>query len=263
MFSNDFKMCRFPDIDFYREVDVQEQLTNILFLYSTMHPSIGYRQGMLMALCPLMSSQLPVGMHELLAPLYYSVRYDAINEGELEDAQYKGLLEVCSAEFTAADSWALFELVMNGVYKWYEWRESTEAPVPFTNHVGQNGMQPFIAPIVQACNHIQSNMLRACDPFLCQSMQKAGIEPQIYGMCVDPPTMCMMADPFTGRRWLRLLFTREFSMPDALTLWDGLFACDPTLELAQWICVAMLIRIRNECALDNEVWTPSLRVIMQ
>jgi hypothetical protein len=49
-------------------------------------------------------------------------------------------------------------------------------------------------------------------------------------------------------RWLRLLFTREFSMPDALKLWDGLFACDSTLHLAQWVCVAMLIRIRNERA---------------
>jgi hypothetical protein len=47
-------------------------------------------------------------------------------------------------------------------------------------------------------------------------------------------------------RWLRLLFTREFGIPDALLLWDGLFACDPTLELAKWICVAMLIRIRNQ-----------------
>lgn len=36
-------------------------------------------------------------------------------------------------------------------------------------------------------------------------------------------------------------------MHDAMTLWDGLFACDPTFELAQWICVAMLVRIRNEC----------------
>ena len=47
-------------------------------------------------------------------------------------------------------------------------------------------------------------------------------------------------------RWLRLLFTREFSMSDVLRLWDGLFACDPSLDLARWICVAMLIRIRNE-----------------
>jgi len=35
-------------------------------------------------------------------------------------------------------------------------------------------------------------------------------------------------------------------MPDALKLWDGLFACDNTLHLTQWVCVAMLIRIRNE-----------------
>jgi TBC1 domain family protein 5 len=34
-------------------------------------------------------------------------------------------------------------------------------------------------------------------------------------------------------------------MHDAMLLWDGLFACDPTFGLARWVCVAMLIRIRN------------------
>jgi len=176
--------CRFPDVDFYRESDVQEQLTNILFLYSSMHPSIGYRQGMFKVhYVSDIHSLFPAGMHELLAPLYYAVRYDAMKE-EIKDPQYKPLSELCASEYTAADSWALFELVMNGVYKWYEWRESTDTPPPFINQIpeGQHGMKPFIAPIVQACNHIQSNMLRACDPFLYQSMQKAGIEPQIYGM---------------------------------------------------------------------------------
>ena len=126
-------------------------------------------------------------MHELLAPLYYAVRYDAINPNEIQDAQYKDLTELCSPEFTAADSWALFDTVMNGVHKWYEWRESEESPSsPLPNHVivpeGQNGMVPYVAPIVRACNYIQSNLLRACDPVLFQSIQKAGIEPQIYGM---------------------------------------------------------------------------------
>ncbi len=32
-----------------------------------------------------------------------------------------------------------------------------------------------------------------------------------------------------------------------MKLWDALFACDPSFDLAPWICVAMLIRIRNEC----------------
>lgn len=45
-------------------------------------------------------------------------------------------------------------------------------------------------------------------------------------------------------------------MPDAMKLWDGLFACDSTFELAPWICVAMLIRIRNECML----LTPLIRL---
>jgi hypothetical protein len=48
------------------------------------------------------------------------------------------------------------------------------------------------------------------------------------------------------RRWLRLLFTREFPLDEAMMLWDGLLACDPTFELAEWVCVAMLLRIRNK-----------------
>ncbi|KDR81561.1 hypothetical protein GALMADRAFT_239585 [Galerina marginata CBS 339.88] len=214
----------FPDISFFRESEVQAELTNILFLYSIANPGIGYRQG----------------MHELLAPLYFAVHYDAIAEEEMQENRYKDLKELCSAHFVAADSWDLFNAVMNGVSQWYEWRESADTPAsaknpltPFPNHViipnGQNGIRPYVAPIVQACNHIQSNLLQACDPILWQQMQKGGIEPQIYGI-----------------RWLRLLFTREFSMADALKLWDGLFACDATLDLAQWVCVAMLIRIRNE-----------------
>ena len=35
-------------------------------------------------------------------------------------------------------------------------------------------------------------------------------------------------------------------MDESMMLWDGLFACDPSFELAPWICVAMLIRIRNK-----------------
>ena len=35
-------------------------------------------------------------------------------------------------------------------------------------------------------------------------------------------------------------------MEDAIVMWDGLFSVDPTFDLAMWICVAMLIRIRNK-----------------
>ncbi|KAF5365589.1 hypothetical protein D9758_003208 [Tetrapyrgos nigripes] len=211
----------FPEIDFFRNAEVQEQLTNILFLYSATNTDIGYRQG----------------MHELLAPLYYAVDVDSIGESDGNDDLVAA--EMCSRTWVAADAWILFDAVMRSVSPWYEWREPSvvegTSKTPLSNHVrlnapvGAREMKPYITPIVQACNNIQSNLLRTVDPTLWQRLQCNGIEPQIYGI-----------------RWLRLLFTREFSMSDAMKLWDGLFACDPSFELAPWICVAMLIRIRNE-----------------
>lgn len=48
-------------------------------------------------------------------------------------------------------------------------------------------------------------------------------------------------------RWIRLLFGREFPFDELLMLWDKLFAEDPSLELVDMICVAMLLRIRWQC----------------
>ncbi|KAL5528993.1 hypothetical protein ACEPAG_4967 [Sanghuangporus baumii] len=208
----------FPDHDYFRDAEVQVQLTNILYIYSITHPDIGYRQG----------------MHELLAPLYYSVDYDSLDPIEGSD---KEIADFCSRTWVAADAWILFNEVMEGMSCWYEWREPTPPPIPapLQNQYrhgppeGQLELKPYLAPIVLACQKLQSQLLKAADPLLWQAMQKAGIEPQIYGI-----------------RWLRLLLTREFSLPDALILWDGIFSCDNTFELVPWICVAMLIRIRNQ-----------------
>lgn len=140
------------------------------------------------------NAKLFSGMHELLAPLYFAVHHDAVTPEQVPDSSFAELVDICSADHIAADSWTLFNCVMNGVKRWYEWREAehqsgsaTNALTSFPNHVvlpsnGQTSIQPYIAPIVQACNHIQTNLLQACDPTLWQSIQKAGIEPQIYGM---------------------------------------------------------------------------------
>ncbi|TFK29890.1 RabGAP/TBC [Coprinopsis marcescibilis] len=212
----------FPDMPFFREAEIQNQLTNILFVYSATHSRIGYRQG----------------MHELLAPLYYAVNFDAV--GEHASVEHE-LREICSRDWVAADAWALFDAVMDGVSSWYEWREPDprlvlqEQQGPLSGHVnlvipdGRHGIQAWVAPIVKTCNYIQNDLLKKVDPNLWAALQKAGIEPQLYGI-----------------RWLRLLFTREFDMTDTMKLWDGLFACDPSLALAQWVCVAMLLRVRTE-----------------
>ncbi|KAL4076988.1 hypothetical protein V8B97DRAFT_1938826 [Scleroderma yunnanense] len=200
----------FPDMGYFRGEEVQQQLTNVLFLHSVMHPSIGYRQG----------------MHELLAPLFYAIDFDSVPEGHEVFETDSLFAELCSRTWVAADSWSLFSVVMQKVSVWYEWREPTPPPPAH----GPINMKPYVPPIVDACNRIQDTLLKSVDPVLHEAMQNAGVEPQMYGL-----------------RWLRLLFTREFPMDEAMMLWDGLFASSsPTPDLALWLCVAMLIRIRTK-----------------
>ncbi|EMP41962.1 TBC1 domain family member 5 [Chelonia mydas] len=47
------------------------------------------------------------------------------------------------------------------------------------------------------------------------------------------------------RRWVRLLFGREFPLQDLLVVWDALFADSITLDLVDYIFVAMLLYIRD------------------
>ncbi len=145
-------------------------------------------------------------MHELLAPLYHAVAYDAIMEEQegvvvIADGVLKGL---CSSPWVAADAWALFDAVMRGVSRWYEWQEPPlpsgavttttasaggsggknllPAHVQFDVRDGRGGLRPYVAPIVKICNTIQGTLLRTTDPQLFSAVQEAGIEPQIYGM---------------------------------------------------------------------------------
>lgn len=46
-------------------------------------------------------------------------------------------------------------------------------------------------------------------------------------------------------RWVRLLFGREFPLQDLLVVWDALFADSITLDLVDFIFVAMLLYIRD------------------
>lgn len=137
-----------------------------------MHPDIGYRQG----------------MHELLAPIFFALDYDSLAEEQMTDLE---IATFCSRTWLAADAWALFSIVMNGVSVWYEWREPPLLPLPSPlkkqyrhETEGQVELKPYVAPIVLACQALQAEMLKRTDPALWNGMQKAGIEPQIYGMLV-------------------------------------------------------------------------------
>ena len=40
-----------------------------------------------------------------------------------------------------------------------------------------------------------------------------------------------------------MLFGREFEFDEVLAMWDVLFAEDPTLEIVDFICLVMIIRL--------------------
>lgn len=159
---------RFPDVGYFRDPEVQSDLTNILFIYSLQNPVLGYRQG----------------MHELLALLYYACDFDSISEEQGSHLKNRELVDLLSRAWVTADAYTLFLAVMRGVGRWYEWREppaSLQKGPPSPNP-GQVGIQPYVAPIVEACNRIQSTYLKSVDPDLWKHLQASGIEAQIYGM---------------------------------------------------------------------------------
>lgn len=59
--------------------------------------------------------------------------------------------------------------------------------------------------------------------------------------------MCNLCVCVCTSRWVRLLFGREFSLQDLLVVWDALFADSITLDLVDYVFVAMLLYIRDAC----------------
>lgn len=51
---------------------------------------------------------------------------------------------------------------------------------------------------------------------------------------------------FYALRWIRLWLAREFQMPDLMRLWDSILASEVRLPWIRFVCVAMIIRIRNQ-----------------
>lgn len=194
----------FPDFELFRQMRVQQSLTNILFLWCLENEDVGYRQG----------------MHELAAVLW-KVRADGAvdltSPSAVAFSQASKTIETVFEHalahvFVEHDVYTLFRALMRSAKSWYVWRDVSHRPLP----------------IVAKCEHVLE-LLRHIDPALAQHLGSLGIEPQIF---------CL--------RWIRMIFTREFALEHAVAIWDGLFASGSSLDLVDYICIAMLLRIRNQ-----------------
>ncbi|KAL4950080.1 rab-GTPase-TBC domain-containing protein [Aspergillus filifer] len=190
---------------FFHEPVTKAKMIDILFIYSKLNPDLGYRQG----------------MHELLAPLLWALDRDAIDPKALEEFRSTGqdddlMLQLLDYEYIEHDAFSLFCSVMQSARVFYE----------HNTHRSSSGQMDAI-PIVIQCEHIHNDLLGATDLELADHLQALDILPQIF-----------------LTRWMRLLFGREFPFQDMLMTWDLLFAEGLRLELIEFVCVAMLLRVR-------------------
>jgi len=66
-----------------------------------------------------------------------------------------------------------------------------------------------------------------------------------------------MNPQFYSFRWITLLLSQEFDLPDVLRLWDALFADAERFNLLYYCCMAMLQYVRSHCRA-----TPHCRVAL-
>lgn len=134
-----------PELDHFRDDESQKLLTDILFVYAKLHPDLGYRQG----------------MHELLAPILWVVRQDAISESQANKADQ--LTRLCDAKYIEHDAFTLFNIVMQNAKSFYE---------P-TAHASQNSMLVRIESIF-------TDQLARLDQQLAAHLARLQLLPQIF-----------------------------------------------------------------------------------
>ncbi|KAM0788387.1 hypothetical protein ACM66B_001525 [Microbotryomycetes sp. NB124-2] len=216
----------FPELDYFRDDAVQDKLVNLLHIWCKLTPEIGYRQG----------------MHELVAPILWTVDFDSLTCNEDTPESLAHL--VLSRRHVEHDTWALFSALMKSAKTYYDFTPSVVLTTPaalssttnltLAHNKAHTGGSTLVQPIVATAIRVHDSLLKIVDFEMWQKLEELAIEPQLYAI-----------------RWLRLLLTREFPLEDALKLWDGIFAEDTSLRLVEYVCVAMLLRIRDAVLLSD------------
>ncbi|XP_047461270.1 TBC1 domain family member 5 isoform X2 [Mugil cephalus] len=214
----------FPEIRYFQDEDVRTKLTDILFCYARENEQLLYKQG----------------MHELLAPIVFVLHCDhqAFQHASETAAPSEEMKCLLNPEFLEHDAYAMFSQLMETAEPWFssferEVRKGKEEMLTSIPFARPQDAGPSVA-IVTKVNRIQDQLVKKHDVELHMHLNRLEIAPQIYGI-----------------RWVRLLFGREFPLQDLLVVWDALFADSITLDLVDYIFVAMLLYIRDALIASN------------
>lgn len=234
----------FPDMEFFRQTEMQAILENVLFNFANENPHLSYKQG----------------MHELLATLLYVLHTDSQNclinyEGGYANETIATLLDFKCLEH---DVFHLFSALMKCIETWYQNDEilissssATTASVPSKNNdnngfnVNRSSNRQQVGSVLgNKLKMISETIVRSYDSELFNHLEALQIAPQIYGI-----------------RWMRLLFGREFEFLDLLTVWDAIICDRISMSLIDYIFASMLVTIREE--LVNGDYTDCLNNLMR
>lgn len=225
----------FPDMEFFRQSEMQAILENVLFNYASENPHLSYKQG----------------MHELLATLLYVLHTDSQNclinnEGGLANDTIATLLDL---KYLEHDVFHLFCALMKSIETWYQNDEILMVPDEFSRSersgsINKSSRQQVGSVLGNKLKMISETIVRNNDIELFNHLEALQIAPQIYGI-----------------RWMRLLFGREFEFLDLLTVWDTLICDRDAMSLTDYIFASMLLTIREK--LVNGDYTECLNSLMR
>ncbi|CAJ1083862.1 TBC1 domain family member 5 isoform X3 [Xyrichtys novacula] len=214
----------FPEIRYFQDEDVRTKLTDILFCYARENEQLLYKQG----------------MHELLAPIVFVLHCDhqAFQHASETASPSEEMNCLLNPVYLEHDAYAMFSQLMETAEPWFssyerEVRKGKEEMLTSIPFARPQDSGPSVA-IVTKVNRIQDQLVKKHDVELHMHLNRLEIAPQIYGI-----------------RWVRLLFGREFPLQDLLVVWDALFADSITLDLVDYIFVAMLLYIRDALIASN------------
>ena len=232
-------------------------MTNVLFVWSQLHPETSYRQG----------------MHELLAPFVWLMESERLvgdtttDAGALDDDDGRALRVLLDPHYIEHDAYFMFTTMMSDVEQLFyvhavdsrqlasKYREAqrmgattlarrnrseTDAAVEAVT----DARNKSVTPVLRTCNRIHHELLHVADPSIHKRMVTMEIEPQLYAL-----------------PWVRLMFSRCFHMDDVLILWEGIFSAtsssqllrepppvdriDRITEMIECIGVAMVMYVRE------------------
>uniref|UniRef100_A0A0N5AT23 Rab-GAP TBC domain-containing protein n=1 Tax=Syphacia muris TaxID=451379 RepID=A0A0N5AT23_9BILA len=73
----------------------------------------------------------------------------------------------------------------------------------------------------------------------------------VVDLCIKPQ--------FFAFRWISLLLSQEFSLPDVIIIWDSIFSSESRIKFLHFVCIAMMEREREE--LLNGDFSSCLRLL--